>query len=94
MGFSQIYGKKEILYQYIKKEDKTLINNYRTISLLPIFGKIFERVIYNSLFNYFLSNRLFTPSQSRFLPKTHVLLKYYQQFMKYKLHLLKIPLLM
>ena len=51
-----------------KKEDKTLINNYHPISLLPIFGKIFERVIYNSLFNYFLSNKLFTPSQSRFLP--------------------------
>ena len=51
-----------------KKEDKTLINNYRPISLLPIFGKIFERVIYNSLFNCFLSNKLFTPSQSGFLP--------------------------
>ena len=51
-----------------KKEDKTLIKNYRPISLLPIFGKIFERVIYNSLFNYFLSNKLFTPSQSGFLP--------------------------
>ena len=50
-----------------KKEDKTLINNCR-ISLIPIFGKIFERVIYNSLFNYFLSNKLFIPSQSGFLP--------------------------
>ena len=29
---------------------------------------MFERVIYNSLFNYFQSNRLFTPSQSGFLP--------------------------
>ena len=36
--------------------------------LLPIFGKISERVIYNSLFNYFQSNKLFTPSQSGFLP--------------------------
>ena len=36
--------------------------------LLPMFGKMFERVIYNSLFNYFQSNRLFTPSQSGFLP--------------------------
>ena len=50
-----------------KKEDKTLIKTYCPISLLPIFGKIFERVIYNSLFNHFLSNKLFTPSQSRFL---------------------------
>ena len=33
-----------------------------------MFGKMFERVIYNSLFNYFQSNRLFTPSQSSFLP--------------------------
>ena len=51
-----------------KKEDKTLINNYHPISLLPIFGRIFERVIYNSLFNSFLNNKLFTPSQSGFLP--------------------------
>ena len=29
---------------------------------------MFETVIYNSLFNYFQSNRLFTPSQSGFLP--------------------------
>ena len=45
-----------------------MIRNYRPISLLPIFGQIFERVIYNSLFNHFLSNKLFTPSQSSFLP--------------------------
>ena len=36
--------------------------------MLPIFSKIFERVIYNSIFNYFISNKLFTPSQSGFLP--------------------------
>ena len=29
---------------------------------------MFERIIYNSLFNYFQSNRLFTSSQSGFLP--------------------------
>ena len=36
--------------------------------MLPIFSKIFERVIYNSIFNYFISNKHFTPSQSGFLP--------------------------
>ena len=29
---------------------------------------MFERVIYNSLFNYFQSNRPFTASQSGFIP--------------------------
>ena len=28
---------------------------------------MFETIIYNSLFNYFLSNKIFTPSQSDFL---------------------------
>ena len=51
-----------------RKEDKNLLKNYRLISLLPIFSKIFERVIYNSLFNHFQSNKVFTSSQSGFLP--------------------------
>ena len=62
-----------------KKEGKTLIKNYRPISLLPIFGKMFERVIHNSLFNYFLSNKLFTSSQPGLLPgDSQVLTSYYQ----------------
>ena len=44
-----------------------LVKNYRPISLLPIFGKILERVIYNSLLNYFQSSRLFTSSQFGFI---------------------------
>ena len=38
------------------------------IGLLPIFGKIFKGIIYNSLFNHFLSNKLFMPSESGFIP--------------------------
>ena len=53
---------------YIKKEDKNLIKNYHPVSLLPLFSKIYERLIYNALFNYFKDNKLFTPSQSGFLP--------------------------
>ena len=30
-----------------KKEDKCLVKNYCSISLRPIFPKLFERVIYN-----------------------------------------------
>ena len=61
-----------------KKEDKMLVKSYRPISLLPIFGKMFERVIYNSFFIYFQSNRLFTPSQSGFLPGDLCIAQYYQ----------------
>ena len=45
-----------------------MLKIYRPISLLSIISKIFERVIYTSLFNYFVSNKLFTPLQSGFLP--------------------------
>ena len=60
--FPGIWKKRNIIPAH--KKDKTLINNNRPISLLPIFGK---RVVYNSLFNSSLSNKLFAPSQSLFL---------------------------
>ena len=51
-----------------KKGDKQLIENYRPVSLLPICGKVFERLIFNSLFNYFIENNLLSPPQSGFIP--------------------------
>ena len=64
--FPEIWRKANVVPVH-KIEDKMLVKNYRPISLLPIFGEMFERVICNFLFNYFQSNRLFTPSQSGFL---------------------------
>ena len=64
--FQEIWKKANVVPAH-KKEDKMLVKNYRPISLLPIFGKILERVIYNSLLNYFQSNRRFTSSQFGFL---------------------------
>ena len=51
-----------------KKESKNLVKNNRPVSLLPMFRKIFERVIFKDLFNYFHKNDLFTKCQSDFLP--------------------------
>ena len=51
-----------------KKDDKNLVKNYRPVSLLPIFSNIYKGLIYNALFNYFKDNKLFTSSQSGFLP--------------------------
>ena len=62
------YWKKANAVPVQKKESKNLVKNYRPITLLPIFGKIFERVIFKDLFNYFHKNELFTKCQSGFLP--------------------------
>ena len=35
-----------------KKNDKQSLKNYRAISLLPIFDKMFEIIIYNNIFEY------------------------------------------
>ena len=49
-----------------KKGENTCFTNYRPISLLPAISKIFERVIYNQLTEYFQNNKLFFSSQYGF----------------------------
>ena len=41
-----------------KKGDKQLIKNFRPISLLPICGKILEKIIFNNLYTYLNTNNL------------------------------------
>ena len=41
--------KKSNICPIHKKGDKQIVNYYRPVSLLPIYGKIFERLILNSL---------------------------------------------
>ena len=65
--FPEIWKKTNVVPVH-KEEDKMFVKNYRSISLLPIFGKMFKSVIYNSLFNCFQINTPFAPSQSGFLP--------------------------
>ena len=60
------YWKKANVVPAHKK--KKLVKNYRPISLLPIYGKIFERVTFKDLFNYSHKNELFTKCHSGFLP--------------------------
>ena len=51
-----------------KKSDKQLIKNYRPISLLPLCGKIFEKIIFNNIYTYMDKNNLITKKQSGFRP--------------------------
>ena len=47
--------------------DETLIKNYHPIRLPPVFGGIHERVVFNSVFNYFIRQNSLTKYQSWFL---------------------------
>ena len=49
-----------------KKNDKQLVNNYRPISLLPCFVKIFEKIIFNKIYHFLLEENLLNPNQSGF----------------------------
>ena len=60
--------KKSNIVPCLKNENKNLIKNYRLISLLPVFSKLFETLTDNSLENYFMQNKLFTNCQSGFMP--------------------------
>ena len=51
-----------------KKESRQLKKNYRPISLLPICGNIFEKIIFDSIYKHFTDNKLFTPNQSGLRP--------------------------
>ena len=51
-----------------KKESHQLKKNYRPISMLPICGKLFEKLIFDEIYNHLVKNDLLTPYQSGFHP--------------------------
>ena len=58
--------KKSNIYPIHKKGDKQISNNHRPVSLLPICGKIFETIIFNSLYEYVEENKVLSVHQSGF----------------------------
>ena len=60
--------KKANIVPIHKKGDKQTLKNYRPVSLLPICGKIFGRLIFNEMFRFFLDNYLISTNQSGFKP--------------------------
>ena len=50
--------KKTNVVPVFKKNNKQDLKNYRPISLLPVSGKIFERLLYDSMFKFFTENNL------------------------------------
>ena len=60
-----------------KKGDKQVLKSYRPVSLLPICGKVFQRLIFNEIFSFLLENNLVS------------LISYYPLHMKSFNHLMK-----
>ena len=58
--------KKANVVPVFKKGDKQLLKNHRPISLLPIIDKIFEKLLYNQMFEFFIRNDLISQNQSGF----------------------------
>ena len=58
--------KKSNIIPVHKKGDKQIVNNYRPVSLLPIFAKILEKLIFNSIMNFLEENNLLNSNQSGF----------------------------
>ena len=50
------------------KNEKKLKSKYRPISLLPIFGKMLEKLMYDSLYSHLVSCNLLNPNLSGFRP--------------------------
>ena len=51
-----------------KKNNKTRIQNYRPISILPAISKIVENVMHSQLLEYFRANKLLSSQQYGFIP--------------------------
>ena len=56
-GVFPIHWKKANVVPINKKESKQLAKNYRPVSLLPISGKVFERLICE-VYPYLIDNNL------------------------------------
>ena len=57
---------KSNIYPIHQRGDKQIINTYRPVSLLPIYGKIFERLNFISLFEHLEKYKLQSVQQSGF----------------------------
>ena len=51
-----------------KKNEKNMKSNYRPISLLPICGKMLEKLMYDPLYSHLASRDILDPNQSGFRP--------------------------
>jgi hypothetical protein len=82
--FPEIWKRANVLPIY-KKAEMFITTNYRPVSLLSILAKVFEKIVFKYLFNYFREHFLISVWQSGFLPGSSTitqLTEIYDQFCK------------
>ena len=84
--YSHVWKKSSIVPVH-KKEDKQIVNNYRPVSLLPTFAKVFEKILFNSIFGYFKRMVYFVITNQVFDLLIHLSINYFLLFMTF-MHLL------
>jgi hypothetical protein len=62
--------KYAVVKPIFKNGDKSDVSNYRPISLLPAFSKVFEKVIYVRIFQHLSNNSILIDEQFGFRPKS------------------------
>ena len=60
--------KKANILPIHKKESRQFKKNYCSISILPIGGKLFEKLTFDEIYDHLVKNYLLTPNQSGFRP--------------------------
>ena len=53
---------------FIKKNNRQMKNNYRPISLLPICGKILEKIVFDQVYAFLSANNLLSQNRCGFRP--------------------------
>jgi hypothetical protein len=82
--FPLIWKRANVL-PIFKKAEAFITTNYRPVSLLSILAKVFEKIVFKYLFNYFRDHFLISVWQSGFLPGSSTvtqLTEIYDQFCK------------
>ena len=49
-----------------KQGERSHLSNYRSISIIPVVAKVFERIVYNQLYEYLTENNPISCNQSGF----------------------------
>ena len=75
--------KKANIIPVHKKESRQSKKNYSSSSLLPIFGKLFEKIIFDAIYCHLCENGLLTPDQSGFRPSDSTINQLYINHIRY-----------